>query len=257
MVSLAALLFSLTVEGQKSSYTPRLLEFENPVRDLGTVSKEDGAVKLDFEYTNISDKPVVILDTYSQCGICLDGKFDTKPLAPGKSSKVSVTFDPEMKYGEFRISLTVTASNGDYKKYNTLTLSGTVKGGITIEDQKYIFKYGDALRSDKRIVGMRLRNFRTRNITAVLELYNASDREMAVSFSHASMYLKKLDPVTLAPREIREITFTVNPKYMPDGVFAIPVEVRVDGRLADDIMEVTGNIDADFFSSEFNYPPYR
>ncbi len=243
----------MPVEGQTRSFTARLLEFENPVRDIGEVRQENGAIKLDFNYTNISDKPVVILDIHSQCGLCLNGKFDTKPLQPGKSSKVAVTFDPETKYGEFKTSLTVIADNGDYRKFSTLTVSGSVTGEVSIEDQKYIFRYSDALRSDKRIVGMRLQNSRAKEITAVLEFYNASDQAIKVSFEHSSPYLKKMSPITLAPREIREVTFTLYPKYIPEGPYTIPVDVRVDGKIANDIIEVMGMMDTYFFSPGWDY----
>ena len=44
---------------------PRLLRFEEPVKNLGKVAETDGTVQLRFEYTNIADKEVTLLDVHA------------------------------------------------------------------------------------------------------------------------------------------------------------------------------------------------
>ena len=39
---------------------PRLLHFEEPVKNLGKVAETDGTVKLRFDYTNIADREVTL-----------------------------------------------------------------------------------------------------------------------------------------------------------------------------------------------------
>ena len=102
---------------------PRLLRFEEPVKNLGKVAETDGTVQLRFEYTNIADKEVTLLDVHTQCG-CARPEFSRKPVKPGGKGTVEVTFDPKDRYGDFSIGLTVIAGNGNYRKFNTLVVKG-------------------------------------------------------------------------------------------------------------------------------------
>lgn len=79
---------------------PRLLHFEEPVKNLGKVAETDGTVKLRFEYTNIADREVTLLDVHTQCG-CARPEFSRKPVKPGGKGTVEVTFDPKDRYGDF------------------------------------------------------------------------------------------------------------------------------------------------------------
>lgn len=81
---------------------PRLLRFEEPVKNLGKVAETDGTVQLRFEYTNIADKEVTLLDVHTQCG-CARPEFSRKPVKPGGKGTVEVTFDPKDRYGDFSI----------------------------------------------------------------------------------------------------------------------------------------------------------
>lgn len=234
------LLVALSAHGQTT--TARLLEFEQPTRETGTIRKDADPIVFTFKYTNIADNPVVIKDIHTRCG-CLKPEFDTKPVAPGESAQVRAVLDPGILYGDFKVPLTVIASNGDYNKYSTLVVQGTVVGDVSFAEVKYPYVYSGAIRADKRAVGMRLISSRKRVVTAVMEMYNGSDRDAEIVLSHDNKFLKVQSPVTIPAGKAVEIPFALDPKRLPEGEFTIPVRPVIDGVDAERMIEVRGAVE--------------
>ncbi|MCC8036156.1 MAG: DUF1573 domain-containing protein [Rikenellaceae bacterium] len=204
--------------------TARILSFEEPTRELGTILEADGLVKVLFEYTNIADKEVSIVDIYTQCG-CASPRFDTKPIAPGGTGMVEVTFDPKGKFGDFRYGLTVTATNGDYNKYNTLILRGHVVNSIPIDEIKYPAGLSQSLRADIPAVGMRLIR-RGQSRIRSMKIYNTTQDMIQLAYNPNSPYLVMKGPAVIRPGEEIEVEFTLNSRLMPLGDFTIMSTIR-------------------------------
>ncbi len=66
-----------------------------------------------FRFTNIGDAPLVIADVNASCG-CTKPRWDKKPVMPGKSGVIHVTYNT-MLTGHFRKTLVVrtNAANGN------------------------------------------------------------------------------------------------------------------------------------------------
>lgn len=96
-----------------------------PVRkhDFGIIKEEKGLVSTTFKVTNTGTKPLVIVDVTVSCG-CTTREYTKKPIAPGKSGKVKVFFNPLGRPGAFRKTIKVH-TNGREKR-TSLYIEGTV-----------------------------------------------------------------------------------------------------------------------------------
>jgi hypothetical protein len=97
------------------------LKFEKSNHSFGTV-KQNEPVTVEFSFTNIGGKPVIIEDATAECG-CTKPEFPPRPIAPGKSGNIKVTYDSKT-LGVFTKKITVKLVNNP-KPYE-LTITGTV-----------------------------------------------------------------------------------------------------------------------------------
>lgn len=97
--------------------------FKETVYDFGTIKEAKGAVKHTFVVTNTGNKPLIIVDAVASCG-CTKPTFESKPIKPGKTGKVTVTFSPAGRNGTFRKTIKVK-TNG-VNKVSTLTITGSI-----------------------------------------------------------------------------------------------------------------------------------
>ena len=76
-----------------------------------------------FYYTNTGSKPLVIQTVTSSCG-CTVPQWDKKPIAPGKSGKITVKYDTK-KTGYFSRNVEVISNAATPRV--TLTLKGSIE----------------------------------------------------------------------------------------------------------------------------------
>ncbi|MDO4512100.1 MAG: DUF1573 domain-containing protein [Bacteroidales bacterium] len=110
LVSLAAM-----AEGHAS--------YKEKEHDFGYIKEEKGAVSHTFELTNTGDKPLVIMQVVTSCG-CTRPEFPTKPIKPGKTAKIKVTFNPAGRSGAFMKPIKVRTSGDEGR--TTLNIRGTI-----------------------------------------------------------------------------------------------------------------------------------
>ena len=90
------------------------ITFDHTSHDFGTIKAKDGPVTAVFDFTNTGDAPLVIVSvTNGGCG-CTKPSFPKAPVAPGKSGKISISFNPEGRAGELNREVTVR-TNGKPK----------------------------------------------------------------------------------------------------------------------------------------------
>lgn len=78
--------------------------------DFGTIKEADGPVTHAFTIKNVGNAPLVITRASASCG-CTKPKFSTEPIAPGKSTKIEVTYKPAGRPGQF-VKTVAVYSNG-------------------------------------------------------------------------------------------------------------------------------------------------
>lgn len=81
-------------------------QFKEKTHNFGTIREADGPVTTEFAFTNSGDAPLVIVSAVASCG-CTSPEFPRKPLQPGESGTIKVTYDPSGRPGEFSKTVTV------------------------------------------------------------------------------------------------------------------------------------------------------
>lgn len=101
------------------------ISFKEEFYDFGTV-KYDAKVNHDYVFTNTGKEPLIISKVDKQCG-CTTPVFSPEPVAPGKTGKVSISFDTK-RVGTHEKTITVIS--------NAKTASKTLKFKITVAPQE-------------------------------------------------------------------------------------------------------------------------
>lgn len=104
------------------------ITFESKKFDFGNIREANGPVHCSFKYKNTGSAPLVIITVSTPCD-CTSSDFSPRPLSPGKSGKIDISFDPKGRSGEFSSIITVRTNivGQDGKKVKeTLTISGNV-----------------------------------------------------------------------------------------------------------------------------------
>lgn len=100
------------------------IKFDNKSHDFGTIREDGGPATCEFNFVNDGDEPLVIIDAKAECG-CTSPEIPLQPIAPGKSGKVKVTYNPDGRPGEFVKNVKVSTNDPKNKKLR-LKISGNV-----------------------------------------------------------------------------------------------------------------------------------
>ncbi len=90
------LLFFFAIAGLlKAEELPNgpLLAMGEVQHNFGDIERRGGDVQAKFAYTNIGNEPLVVISASVSC-TCTKVKFSRKPLAPGKTDTLRVTYQP-------------------------------------------------------------------------------------------------------------------------------------------------------------------
>lgn len=112
--------FSFTV--LKNTLPVAKVNWASEVHDFGEIPKGK-PVSVEFTFTNTGDEPLIVANVQTSCG-CTVSDYTTEPIAPGKSSKVKVTYNAAAS-GAFTKNVTVNFHDAALKK--VLNIKGTVK----------------------------------------------------------------------------------------------------------------------------------
>ena len=105
-----------------AAYNISKVTWEKEAYDFGEIP-QGKPVSTEFVFTNIGEAPLLIADVATSCG-CTASDYSKEPIAPGKSSKIKVTYNAA-NVGAFTKSITVNFSDAEANK--VLTIKGTVK----------------------------------------------------------------------------------------------------------------------------------
>lgn len=87
---LCLLVLSLT------SFAQSQLKFTDTKKNFGFVKKGE-VVKIEFEFSNTGDQPLIITDAKAECS-CTTIDFPKQPIAPKQTAKLTVSFDTKSVY---------------------------------------------------------------------------------------------------------------------------------------------------------------
>ncbi len=115
MILIAALLCVGVADAKKKSTTGvGKINFTEKVYDFGKIKEKGGLVTHEFSFTNDGDGNLVILKATAECG-CTRPSYSDAPIAPGKSGKIKVSYNPLGRPGSFEKVVTVTSSGNPSK----------------------------------------------------------------------------------------------------------------------------------------------
>ena len=150
-----AIFFSLLAQtpilcAQEVSSSALVAEQESAVKfaeeswNFGDVKEDGGSVSHKFVFTNVSLRPVVILDVSATCG-CTSPSFSRKPVMPGQKGEIDVVFDPINRPGHFSKGVLVKLGNNERVSLN---IEGNVIPRQRSVEELYPFEIGSGLRLD-------------------------------------------------------------------------------------------------------------
>lgn len=197
-----ALLPLLALAQQEPTFE-KLLVPDRKVFDFGTIQEKDGPVSHSFTLKNTSDKPIAISEVSAWCG-CTTAQFDKRPIRPGQSGRVVVTFNPSHRPGAF--SKEVVVLLGDGSSYVRLWVKGTVKGMQHPVTEDHPYHYGSGLYMSHRVLPFRaLKKGEAQTIK--LRLANGTNREMTIDFLRQpnNRIVQMPERIVLKPQERRVV----------------------------------------------------
>lgn len=121
---LFAILLTAVTSAADDASGAAVASFPETSHDFGVILESNGPVSHDFYFTNDGSAPLVIVSAKAQCG-CTRPKYPARPVNPGKSGEIKVTFLPAGYKGEFTKEVTVRTNDPKHKKIK-LKISGVV-----------------------------------------------------------------------------------------------------------------------------------
>ena len=115
-------LFALVLGFAFSSNAQGALKFKQEKHDFGTIA-EGTIATYSFVFTNTGKTPVVISNVKPSCG-CTTPDWTREPVMPGKTGKVTASYNSAGRPGIF--NKTVTVMNNGEASQIVLGIQGTV-----------------------------------------------------------------------------------------------------------------------------------
>lgn len=116
--------FGFVINAQKApSPVDKVLKFSKDKYDLGSLNFKEKKTFY-MEFTNISNKPVVIENVMVGCG-CTVAEKPSAPILPGKTGKIKVGYDGSSAPGS-RFERDVTVKVAGITEPKTVMFTGTI-----------------------------------------------------------------------------------------------------------------------------------
>ena len=107
IVIVAIFAIALPINAKKKSGA--IITFAETTHDFGYIQESGGAVSHQFTFTNTGTKPLIIVSAHASCG-CTKPEFPKKPIEPGKTGIVKITYKPKNRPGAFDKIVSITSN---------------------------------------------------------------------------------------------------------------------------------------------------
>ena len=249
ILAIAALLFSAAALRAQSTFG-NVVSVDKVVHDFGDIFTDQGAVSCSFTFTNISSKPILLLTAVSSCG-CTEAEWTREPIQPGKTGKVSATFNNED--GPYPFDKTVTVYVSDLQNPIVLHIRGSAHQNARPLNESFNLKFGN--------FGVRSLEFKAGNLSqgesksGNIVVANLGKTPLKVEFENVSEDLTlAVFPNPIPAKSIATLSYTIKAsrdRWGKNWYYATPV---VDGH----VMRALGSLiddddsESDSFYSEKN-----
>lgn len=99
------------------------IEFNAVEHNFGRIPERGRKVSCTFRYTNTGDKPLVITRITTTCK-CVDYSYSKKPVAPGETGTITISYNPKKQEGVFYKVVQIYANTPDQR--HVVTVRGEV-----------------------------------------------------------------------------------------------------------------------------------
>ncbi len=221
--------------GGKGTQTVR---FDHEKWNFGDVAEDGGKVEHTFVFTNVSSKPVVVLDVTSGCG-CTTPSYSRKPVMRGEKGEIVVSFDPMNRPGHFSKGISVQISGSTEPV--TLLVEGVVTPRVKSTEELYPFDMGGGVRFDSNFRAFAYVG-RGERVEESIGWINTSGRDVRLSFEELERSgMLRID----APRMLKAgekgaivIAYEVPSDSDRYGTLSDVLGVDIDGRRARTMLSV-------------------
>ncbi|NBJ06507.1 DUF1573 domain-containing protein [Alistipes sp. Z76] len=221
--------------GSKGTQTVR---FDHEKWNFGDVAEDGGKVEHAFVFTNVSSKPVVVLDVVSGCG-CTTPSYSRKPVMRGEKGEIVVSFDPMNRPGHFSKGISVQISGATEPV--TLLVEGVVTPRVKSTEELYPFDMGGGVRFDSNFRAFAYVG-RGERVEESIGWINTSGRDVRLSFEELerSGMLRIEAPRMLKAGEKGAIVIAYEVPSDSDryGTLSDVLGVDIDGRRARTMLSV-------------------
>ena len=208
LLALVASLFCTGISAQNQPVVPQAIEFNKKVHNFGKVSVNDGALHCFFEFSNTSDKPVVINNIISSCG-CTEPVWPKKPIMPGESGKVEVTYLNDQ--GPYPFDKTLTVYTSASTKPIILRITGLAYANERSLKEMFPASIGQLGLKKEIIRGGQIAQGNSKG--GNFQIANISKNSVTVKFANVSPGLEiSVDPQTIPAGETAEVNYTIDTK---------------------------------------------
>lgn len=221
------------------------IKFKTDKYNYGTIKEDDGVANYEFEFTNTGTSPLLVQRVSTSCG-CTTPDWSKEPIAPGKTGKVKVGYDPKGRPGPFNKTVSVY-SNAD-QNVIVLQISGEVIPRVKTVDEIYRIPIGD-LRFERNhfALGRLLVN---KTVTDTLKFINKGSVPISINTNtQAYSYMKvTVVPQTVKPNEYGTIVLNYNAKARNDWGFVVDRFILTlnDTPINNNPITITASIEEDY-----------
>jgi hypothetical protein len=111
-------------DAKKGLEDEKVVTVDRTIHDFGTIAEDGGDVSTTFIVTNNTNAPIVLVNVRASCG-CTTPEWTKEPIEPGKTGKVTATYNPKGRPGPFEKTVTITTNSNPERI--TVRIKGTVQ----------------------------------------------------------------------------------------------------------------------------------
>ena len=201
------------------------LRCDHDTHDLGTLSEDDKPVSHTFTLRNVSGKSVRIQRVRTTCG-CTEAAFDTTAIAPGATTKVTLTYDPEDRPGTIDVSAYVYLADGSKQPTARLSLYGEV---IDSDVWSHLPQTMSTLRVKRKEVTI-TELPATGKPSVRIACANSGERPLRLKASMLPAYATfRTEPEVIAPGTEADIVVTIDVTKLPKRADTLRFPMLIEG----------------------------
>lgn len=218
------------------------IEFDKTSHNFGTIPENGGPAIYDFKFTNTGTVPLILSNVRAGCG-CTTPEWDRKPVAPGESGLIKVSYNPMGRPGSFIKSIAVNSNASN--AVETLTIRGKVSRKPTDPYEAYKYSAGPVRFMTSNLYLGAIHN--TDVVEKEIELINTSDKAATITILPPAKHITAtVTPATLEKGQKGKLHIKYAAAQKNDwGFVADQLEAKINGAIQGQIA-VTATINEDF-----------